>query len=124
VTVESAVIAVVDDDPRVLGALQDLLESAGMDVRLYSSAESLLESNGLVGINCLITDIGLPFMDGAELKRLAKCARPELPVLLITGRHDLAKRMLTRGQPPEELFRKPFSSAELLSAVNRAIRAG
>jgi FixJ family two-component response regulator len=120
--VEPAVVAVVDDDPRVLEALQDLLEAVGLNVRLYASAEALLESDGLVGIDCLITDIGLPIMDGSELKRVAKNERPELPVLLITGRHELAKRQLSRGQPPEELFRKPFASEELLAAVFRSIR--
>ncbi len=119
---EPSVVAVVDDDPRVLEALQDLLEAVGLQVRLYSSAEAILESDGLVGIDCLITDIGLPIMDGSELKNVAKSKRPELPVLLITGRHELEKRQLSRGQPPEELFRKPFASAELLGAVFRSIR--
>ncbi|TIX37521.1 MAG: response regulator transcription factor, partial [Mesorhizobium sp.] len=53
------VVAVVDDDPRVLESLQDLLESAGYSARSFSSARSLLES-GLTKVDAIITDISMP----------------------------------------------------------------
>src|SRR5260370_33690902 len=80
------VVAVVDDDPRILESLESLLESAGHAVRLFTSATALLEQCGFAGIDCLISDIGMPCIDGFELQRLAHAARPELPVVLITGR--------------------------------------
>ena len=83
------VVAVVDDDPRLLESLEDLLESAGYAARSFSSAGSLLAS-GLSGVDLLITDIGMPGMDGFELRDLVKKARPDLPVFLITGRHEIA----------------------------------
>lgn len=52
---QSPVVAVVDDDPRLLESLEDLLESAGHVVRSYPSAEALLV-NGLSDLDVLITD--------------------------------------------------------------------
>src|SRR5260370_20096987 len=82
------VVAVVDDDARTLESLADLLEAAGYDVRVYSSARTCWKSGGLSGIDCLITDISMPDMDGIRLRRVALSERPGLPVILITGRTE------------------------------------
>ena len=54
-----------------------------------SSAKMVWTRGGLSDIDCLISDIGMPDMDGFELRRLALSERPELPVILITGRPEL-----------------------------------
>ena len=118
-----SIIAVVDDDQRILGSLEILLESAGYAVRLFSSATALLESGGLREIDCLISDVGMPVMDGCELVRALETARPGLPIILITGRPDLLNR-----SPPDwprhlRLFKKPFNGQELLTAVSDALRS-
>jgi FixJ family two-component response regulator len=113
------VVAIVDDDPRLLESLEDLLESAGYWARSFSSAGSLL-ADGLSGVDLLITDIGMPGTDGFELRDLVKEARPELPVFLITGRHEIADQDRVRG--PSRFFRKPFDAKVLLAAVGDALR--
>ena len=80
-----SVVAVVDDDHRTLESLADLLEAAGYDVRLYSSATVFCDRDGLSDIDCLISDIGMSDMNGIELRRVALSARPDLPVILITS---------------------------------------
>ena len=64
-------LAVVDDDPRVLELLENLFELAGYVVRSFSSAKALIDA-GLSGIGCVITDIGMPVMDGFELHDAVK----------------------------------------------------
>jgi len=118
----SFVVAVVDDDERVLESLENLLESAGYVARLFSSATALLESRSLDEIDCLIADIGMSVMDGFELQRLAKAARPELPVILITGRHDVAKLANAADPGGQPCFKKPFDGRDLLTAVGTAVR--
>lgn len=113
------VVAVVDDDPRLLESLEELLESAGYVARSFSSAGALLVS-GLSGLDVLITDIGMPGMDGFELRDLVKKARPELPVFLITGRHEIANQDRAKGT--SGCFRKPFDANALLEAVGDALR--
>jgi FixJ family two-component response regulator len=113
------VVAIVDDDPRLIESLEDLLESAGYVARSFSSAGSLLV-NGLSGLDVLITDIGMPGMDGFELRDLVKRARPDLPVFLITGRHEIADQ--GRAQGISGFFRKPFDAKALLAAVGDVLR--
>ena len=116
-----ATIGIVDDDLRVLESLENLLESAGHSVRLFRSAKAILGGNVLSEIDCLIADIGMPVIDGFELQRLARAARPELPIILITGRHELAQR--ASDQENQWLFQKPFDGPAMLAAVAQALGA-
>jgi len=111
-------VAVVDDDPRVLESLQDLLESAGYDVRVYSSG-ALLLSGGVADVDCLITDVGMLEMDGFELRERVRLLRAELPVFLISGRNDLTEDDRLGAS---EFFRKPFDGSILLTAIHEAVR--
>jgi FixJ family two-component response regulator len=117
------IIAVVDDDPRLLESISDMLESAGYFVRPFKSAGSFLEDGGTLSeTDCLIADIGMPVIDGFELEKRARQARPELPVILITGRHEIAdqQRAIAQGN---RLFRKPFDGQALLAAISQALRS-
>jgi FixJ family two-component response regulator len=118
----SFLIAVVDDDPRILESLKNLLESADHIVRLFASGRAVLESDCLEEIDCLISDIDMPVMGGFELLRLVHDARPALPVILITGHSDMLSRL-----PPVEwsncrLLKKPFDGHKMLAAVSDALR--
>ena len=114
------VIAVVDDDPRVLESLENLFESAGYVVRTFPSGASLL-TTGLSSIDCLITDIGMPGMDGFELLDIVKKVRPKLPVFLLTGRHEIGDQHRATGKDISGFFRKPFSGQDLLAAIDHAL---
>ena len=118
-----SVVAVVDDDVRLLESLTELLESAGHSVRLFSSAASLLESDNLLETDCLVSDVSMPVMDGFELRSLARAACPELPVILMTGRHEIDDPQHAVGQSYQSLFRKPFDSQALLVAITEAVRS-
>jgi len=118
-----AFVAVVDDDQRILGSLESLLESADYGVRLFSSATALLGSGNLQEIDCLISDVGMPVMDGFELARAVQVRRPGLPVILITGRPDLLTRSPRDWPLHCRVFKKPFNGQELLEAVRDALRS-
>ena len=115
---QKSVVAVVDDNKRMLESLENLLESAGHVVRTFSSAQALLDSDAISDIDCLITDIGMPGVDGFELQRLLDEQRPELPVILITGRHEIPEPPETK---PNRFFRKPFDGQALLAAIGDAL---
>lgn len=115
-------IAVVDDDRRILGSLEALLESADYVVRVFDSAKAMLDSGCLAEIDCLISDVGMPVMDGYELLQAARAARPGLPVILISGRSDVIARASDPCDAQYPLFRKPFNGGELLAAVSVALQ--
>lgn len=117
-TTERAVVAIVDDDTRLLESLSDLLESAGYATRCYLSGQALLDG-GIADLDMLITDIGMAGLDGFELRERVLRLRPCLPVFLITGRHEVADRAADTGG----LFRKPFDARELLTAVAGALKS-
>lgn len=121
--VASLVVAVVDDDARILESLESLLQSAGHSVRLFASGNDLLTHGGFAGIDCLISDVSMPAMDGLELRRLANASRPELPVILITGRDSLANHEAASARGKRRVFRKPFDGQELLASIDEALSA-
>jgi FixJ family two-component response regulator len=73
-------------------------------------------------IDCLIADIGMPVIDGFELEKLVKRARSELPVILITGRHEIADQQPEIAQG-NRFFRKPFDGQALLAAIGQAVQS-
>jgi FixJ family two-component response regulator len=118
-----SIVAVVDDDQRILESLEILLESAGYDARLFPSATALLESGRVHEIECLISDVGMPVMDGFELARAVQAGRPGLPVILITGRPNWLHRSPLDWPRDCRVFKKPFDGQELLKAVGDALRS-
>jgi CheY-like chemotaxis protein len=76
--------------------------------------------SGLSGLDVLITDVGMPGMDGFELCDLVKKVRPDLPIFLITGRHEIADADRAKGV--SGCFRKPFDAQEMLATIGGALR--
>jgi FixJ family two-component response regulator len=116
------VVAVVDDDYRVLESLEDLLESAGYGVRLFASAEQFLDT-AVAEVDCVISDIGMPGKDGFALQQIIRNFRPTLPVILITGRYEFATAQHEAARGGRPLFEKPFDTRRLLAAICSELRA-
>lgn len=119
---EASLIAVVDDDFRILESLESLLESAGYNVAVFSSGEAFLQSRAVTAANCLVTDIRMPNVDGLELQRRVKRQRPELPIIFMTAHYDddeMERRVVEDGAVG--FLRKSFSGSEFLRAIRRAL---
>jgi FixJ family two-component response regulator len=97
------------------------LESADYAVRLFASAAALLECGDLTEFDCLISDIDMPGMDGFELVRAMHVARPELPIILITGHPEMLNRLPSVNPGYYHLFKKPFNGPQLLTAISDAL---
>lgn len=115
------IIAVVDDDLRILEAVGELLESKGYVVSLHASAQSLLESGVMRTGDCLITDLGMPVMDGFELCHRARLLNPHLAVIFMTARRGVHDQERADRFGHCGLLQKPFDAAALLAAVKKAI---
>jgi FixJ family two-component response regulator len=119
--IAAQIVAVVDDDFRVRQSLECLLESAGYEPVVFSSAEELLHSGKLTSATCVITDIRMPGMDGIELQLRIKREHPTLPVVFITAHNvsdEIRLKILEHGAV-DFLF-KPFNAADLFERIQAA----
>lgn len=114
-------IAITDDDQRVLESLGELLESAGYSVRLFNSAEAFLQANAMNEIDALISDVRMAGVDGIELQQRVGIERPQLPVILITAHTDVV--LAGSSQPNNRgVFCKPVDATKLLEAIAAALK--
>lgn len=105
-------VLVVDDDPLLVELTAGMLENIGCDVRTArNGAEALDRLARDQKIEILITDINMPGMSGYELAARAKQVRPELQIILLSGRESA-----THGLP---LIRKPFLESDLKQVMSR-----
>ena len=110
-------IGLVDDDPRVLESFEELLASSGYNVSAFPSGEAFLSEGGVLRVDCLISDIGMPGMSGWDLLARAHAQRPDLPVVLITARDEEYPLEKVKAKGAAHLFRKPVDGRELLNAL-------
>ena len=118
---QSALVAVVDDDESVRESLPDLLREWGLAAHGFSSAEAFLASELVHKTQCLILDLAMPGMSGLDLQRELRHRRQTIPIVFITAQHDerLRPRLLAGGAV-ECLF-KPFNEMALLDAISAAL---
>ena len=121
-TASRPTVAVIDDDCRVRESLDDLLDCAGFCVRLFASGVEFVRSSAFREVDCVISDVAMPIMDGFALQRLVREARPTLPVILVTGRHELAAAATEADRGGRVLFEKPFDRERLLAAIDLELR--
>jgi FixJ family two-component response regulator len=115
------VVVGVEDDFRVRESIESLVESAGYEPRVFSSAEEFLLSGTLAGAICLITDVRMPGIDGIELQRRIRLERPKLPVIFISAHYDDEVRRQALDDGAVGFLYKPFSAVALLEAIQAAL---
>ena len=116
-------VLVIDDDVSVLNALARLIRSAGYAVRTFNRPGAMLADDLPTANACMVVDMNLPEMNGAELcEALARQGRG-LPVIFITGRSDAATKALTLRVSATAVLFKPFDQDLLLPAISRALKA-
>jgi CheY-like chemotaxis protein len=85
-SVHRHVVIVVDDDVNVRRLFDDVLQAAGMRAHVTANGEQALQVADIVRDACLVlADVRMPGMDGWDLERNLRRARPNLPVVLLTA---------------------------------------
>ena len=120
--VERPLISVVDDDESVRESLPDLLREFGFEAQAFKSAEEFLASEAVAETNCLLLDVAMAGMTGPDLQRELKLREQSIPIVFITAQPDATVRPRLIAQGAVECLFKPFEPAELLEALNTALR--
>src|ERR1700674_5755308 len=120
-TQPASVVFVVDDDPSVRRAIKLLLESIGLEVELFGSAQEFLPSGLTKGPSCLILDVRLPGVSGLDFQRQLNEANINIPILFISAHGDVPMTVRSRKAGAIDSVTKPFRDQDLLDAVQVAL---
>jgi FixJ family two-component response regulator len=120
---KTKMIAIVDDDDLMRGALQGLLKSVGLPAQAFASAEEFLKSGQQRETGCLIADIRMPGMSGLELQAKLNAEACRIPTIFITAHGDEKMRMQALRAGAVEFMAKPFDDEELLESIRAALES-
>lgn len=118
----SFLVACVDDDFRVRESIESLLESEGIPVRTFASAEEFLGSGALNDTGLLLLDVRMTGMSGLDLQREVCALRPAQALIFISAHLDDAVRSAALAGGALALFDKPFDGGMLLRAIRDVFR--
>jgi FixJ family two-component response regulator len=117
-------VAIVDDDELMRGAVQGLLREAGLPARAFASAEEFLDSGAQHLSSCLIADIRMPGMSGLDLQARLNAEHIRIPIIFMTAHSDERIRMQALRSGAVEFLAKPFDDDVLLETVRAALKHG
>lgn len=120
-------ILIVDDDPLLLKSLRDILEGEGHFISTANGGQAGIDTFTAVAgtpeaFQTLITDLGMPYVDGRQVAAAAKNASPETQVILLTG---WGRRLIDEGEIPAHVdcvLSKPPKLRELREVLARGGR--
>src|SRR5215470_5751857 len=118
---ERPIVFVVDDDALVRDAIEDLLESVGLQVSLFASPAEFLETRRPDAPACLVLDVRLPEQSGLDFQKTLVGTDMELPIVFITGHGDIPMSVRAMKFGAVEFLAKPFRDQDLLDAIQAAI---
>ncbi len=116
-------ILVVDDEPSVLSAFQDLLCSGGHEVATARTAEAALERLKDGSFEVVVMDVCLVGMDGLEALHRIKQQQPTLPVIVMTGHGTMQTAIEATKRGAFDYHLKPFDPVEMLAAIEKALES-
>ena len=120
-TATKPTIFIVDDDPSIRLALENLVSSIGQQAETYAAAQDFLRDCPRNPAGCLLLDVQMPGLSGLDLQSELSRAGIHLPVIFITGHGDIPTTVRAMKAGAVEFLTKPVSDSELLTAINQAL---
>ncbi|MCW8888147.1 MAG: response regulator transcription factor [Gammaproteobacteria bacterium] len=114
-------VFIVDDDQEVRSAIQLLMESVGLKVVTFASAQEYLDQFDQAQQGCLILDVRMAGMSGLELQARLAAEESHPPIVIITGHGDVQMAVKAIQAGAIDFLEKPFNDQALLDCVHRAM---
>jgi len=114
-------VFVVDDDPAVRESLQWLIESVGLNVETYATAQGFLDAFDRDRPGCLVLDVRMPGISGLDLQDRLASQQVRIPVIIITGHADVPMAVRAMKAGVVDFIEKPFSDELLLDRIRAAL---
>lgn len=121
-------ILLVDDDPLVLQSLRDTLQAEGHEVTTADGGQAGIETfraalQAAIPFTAVVTDLGMPYVDGRKVSSAVKAAAPQTVVVLLTG---WGQRLMAEGDIPpdvDSVLSKPPKLREVRAALAAGLQA-
>lgn len=110
-------ILLVEDERSLREALVDLLRKRGFAVEAVVDGLAGAERGVDPDIELVLLDLTLPKLDGIEVCRRLRMARPALPILILTARGSEDERVMGLGVGADDYLTKPFGTRELMARI-------
>jgi DNA-binding response OmpR family regulator len=120
-SMSGAGILVVEDDESIGSGLERVLDSQGYAVRRLTLGRPALAAAD-EGVGLVILDLGLPDIDGIDVCRRLRAARPDLAILIVTARDQELDVVAGLDAGADDYLVKPFRLSELLARVRAHMR--
>lgn len=117
-------ILIVDDEPRILRALRDLLTAKGFYVMTAENGREALELHNRCRdqIDLLLLDVMMPEIDGFSVLQGIRRLDADLPVILLTARGEEYDQLQGFQSGADDYIPKPFSTNLLLARIEAVLR--
>jgi FixJ family two-component response regulator len=113
-------VAIIDDDQSARKSLARLMKSAGISAVTFSSAQEFLEAANDSQVDCAVTDLRMPDVDGIKLQQALAQIAPHLAIVFVTGHGDVPAGIKAMKGGAVDFLEKPVDDDALLDAVRRA----
>ncbi len=113
-------VAIIDDDESARKSLARLMKSAGISAVTFSSAGEFLEAANDSQVDCAVTDLRMPDVDGIKLQQALAEIAPHLAIVFVTGQGDVPAGIKAMKGGAVDFLEKPVDDDALLDAVRRA----
>jgi FixJ family two-component response regulator len=118
---EHVTVFIVDDEEEIRESLKMLIESVGLNVEMYDSAQAYLENFDPTRFGCLILDIRMKGMSGLTLQDTLNKKPLHPPIIMITGHGDVPMAVRAVKAGACDFLEKPFNEQRLLDSIHLAI---
>jgi DNA-binding response OmpR family regulator len=115
-------ILLVEDEPALREGVVDLLTGDGHQVVACADGEAAVAAGLGEPFELVLLDLMLPKLDGMEVCRRLRAARPGLPILMLTARGSEDDKVRGLMEGADDYVTKPFSARELLARVRALAR--
>ena len=115
-------ILVMEDDLSVAKGLEMVLSEEGYNVNLAGTGELAMEAFRQKRFDLLVADLRLPDIDGMEVIRQVKEAKPETEVIVITGYGTTATAVEAMKLGVHDFLPKPFTEDQIKAAIDEALK--